>query len=130
MKVYMRVTQDKYSLPLDFDTSPTALARRLGEPCHTVFQSVWRQRNGKSKGYPRYVCVEVENDDESWLDIMIDTIRENNASEIPCEIENPCQECKLRNDGGCKCGKFGKWFRCEWEGIRKAAEAYAKKTKI
>lgn len=62
MKVYMRVTQDKYSLPLDFDTSPRALTRRLGEPQETLFTDVWRQKKGILKGNPRYVCV--EDDDE------------------------------------------------------------------
>lgn len=81
MKVYMMVTQDKYSLPLDFDTSPTALARRLGLVRTAVPSYISRFKSGDLKPeYPRYICVEVEDedDDESgWLDKMMDAIKEN-----------------------------------------------------
>jgi len=63
MKIYMRVTQDKYQIPIDFDTSPTELAKRLGEPRESLFCDVWRQKHGKLKGYPRYICVEVDDGD-------------------------------------------------------------------
>lgn len=61
MKIYMRVTQDKYQIPIDFDTSPTELAKRLGVNVNGVLANIWRQKHGKLKGFPRYICVEVDD---------------------------------------------------------------------
>lgn len=80
MKVYMMVTQDKYSLPLDFDTNACRLARRLGLERTAVLKYLSEVKSGRLKTeYPRYVRVEVDEDinesnRDNWLDIMIDTI--------------------------------------------------------
>lgn len=64
MKIYMLVTQDKYQIPIDFDTSACRLARRLGYGDLTVLRYISRIKSGDLKPeYPRYICVEVDDGD-------------------------------------------------------------------
>lgn len=55
MKLYMKVTKDKYELPLIVEDSPTRLAERLGLKVGSVTSMVSKNRSG---------FVKVEVDDE------------------------------------------------------------------
>lgn len=77
MRIYMRVTEDKYSLPLMVADSAKELAKMCGVSPHTVWYGCFRRQEPKKiKTYPKYACADIDDDDD-WLDIMIDTIKEN-----------------------------------------------------
>jgi hypothetical protein len=57
MKLYMKVTTDKYELPLIVEDSPTRLAERRGLKVHSVTSMVSKNRSG-------FVKVEVEDENE------------------------------------------------------------------
>jgi hypothetical protein len=61
MKLYMKVTSDKYELPLAVAKSVTELAKACGVTRNTIWQQMWMQRTGKVK-HCCYHCVEVEDD--------------------------------------------------------------------
>lgn len=63
-KIYMEVTQDKYSLPLDFDTNACRLSRRLGYDSLAVLRYISGVKSGRIKTeYPKYITVEIEEDE-------------------------------------------------------------------
>lgn len=57
MKLYMKVTTDKYELPLIVEDSPTRLAERLGLKVGSVTSMVSKNRSG-------FVKVEVDDEEK------------------------------------------------------------------
>lgn len=63
-KIYMRVTQDKYSLILDWDTNASRLARRQGLSAHAIHEYLSQVKGGRLKTeYPCWEVVEIEEDE-------------------------------------------------------------------
>lgn len=58
MTLYMKVTNDKYELPVAVADTGRELAEMVGTTKNTIFSSI-------SKGYRQYQRVEVEDDDSS-----------------------------------------------------------------
>lgn len=58
MKLYMRVSDDKYELPEAVAESPEELARMLRVKKRTVLSNISRQKNREK---PRYIKIEVED---------------------------------------------------------------------
>ena len=61
-KIYMEVTPDALSLPVDVVDSVKELAKKNGIATQRMSEMIWRGRVGKTK-YPRFVSVEVEEDE-------------------------------------------------------------------
>lgn len=59
MKLYLEVTQDELSLPVNVETSPIFLAKSANLNVSNVYSQISRSKNAK---YPRFVVVEVEDD--------------------------------------------------------------------
>lgn len=62
--VWMRVTKDKYSLPLIVRNTGRELAKACGVKPNTVFHHINLHEKGKAKGYPKYIRVIVEDEDD------------------------------------------------------------------
>jgi len=48
-KLYMAVTADKYELPLDFDESPTQLAKRFGVSINYIYVQIYNRKKRSTK---------------------------------------------------------------------------------
>ena len=66
-KLYMKVTRDKFELPLCVCSSVTELAARLGVKPHSIWKSLRRARVKGCK-YPSYRVVEIEEDEDNDKD--------------------------------------------------------------
>lgn len=65
MKLFLRLTQDKYEHILDLDESLTDLAERWGDRPSSVTEYMARVKEGKiNPDHPKYASVEVEADAE------------------------------------------------------------------
>ncbi|WP_458397436.1 helix-turn-helix domain-containing protein [Anaerotignum sp.] len=60
-KLYLAVTQDKYSLPLAVADSAEELAEMCGVRMETVYERI---SAGKHLQYPKYIMVEIEEGDD------------------------------------------------------------------
>lgn len=60
MVLWLELSRDKYELPLIVADSAAELARKAGVKPNTVFQYIFRYRNGLIK-YERFCKVEVED---------------------------------------------------------------------
>lgn len=60
-KVYVMVTQDKYSLPLMVCDSPRTMSIKLGLKPDSVSQYVSHLSKRKPK-YPRYIAVNIDDE--------------------------------------------------------------------
>lgn len=58
MTVYMRVSRDKYELPVAVSDSLIELANMCGVNYRTIYRAVYGMR--KLKGRPKYVAVQIE----------------------------------------------------------------------
>ena len=63
MKIWMKVTQDKYQLPLIIAESCKELANLCGKKEQTIRSTMSHYRKGRIQ-YPSYVCVKVEEGDQ------------------------------------------------------------------
>lgn len=64
MKVYMAVTQDKYSLPTATSISCMGLGRLLGVSERTISSYLYHVKCGKIQAkYPKYISVEIEDEE-------------------------------------------------------------------
>lgn len=61
LKIYMRVSKDKYRLPEAFAESSTQLAKICGTSSKSIDSVISKWRHGKYKN-PRYIMVEIEVD--------------------------------------------------------------------
>ena len=61
-KIYMEVTPDALSLPVDIADSAKELANKNGVKIQRMHEMIWRGRVGKTK-FPRFVSVEVEEEE-------------------------------------------------------------------
>lgn len=59
MKLYLRVTKDKYRLPVAVADSVTELSRMTHVSCDTIYQSLSRSKRGIIKD-SQWVSVEVD----------------------------------------------------------------------
>lgn len=59
--LYMKVTNDKYELPVAIADSAAELARMVGVKAQTVQSCICRMKSGKNCGYYKIV---VEDDEE------------------------------------------------------------------
>ena len=66
MKIYMKVTQDKYSMPLAIADSPTELAKMTGKTRNSILSAISRYKNGEVK-IPSFVVVEVEEEHDAGI---------------------------------------------------------------
>lgn len=60
----MMVTQDKYELPIMWSDTAAGLERMLGLSGGAVLRSIWKYEHQKIKGYPRYIRVVIEEDED------------------------------------------------------------------
>lgn len=58
MTLYIKVTQDKFELPIAVADTAGELAEMVGTSRNTVYSSIWHERNGKA--WSSYKKVEVE----------------------------------------------------------------------
>lgn len=63
MTLYMKVTSDKYELPIAVADSPAELALMLGLQKRSLWSIFAKLRKG-IKGYKTYLIVEVDDDDD------------------------------------------------------------------
>lgn len=61
MKLYLRVTKDKYELPIAVADSPRELAQMLGVTRASILSSISHAKSGRLKS-SSYKVVEVEDD--------------------------------------------------------------------
>ncbi|MBQ1572508.1 MAG: hypothetical protein IIZ78_15370 [Clostridiales bacterium] len=61
MKIYMRVTEDEYELPIAVADSQTELAQMVGVSRNSIASALCHQRAGSTK-HSVYKEVEVEDD--------------------------------------------------------------------
>lgn len=61
MTIYMKVTKDKYELPVAIANSVQELARICNTTANNIYVEMWQQSTGKRKT-SRYHKVEVEDD--------------------------------------------------------------------
>ena len=69
MKIYMKVTRDKYQLPIAVADSPKELGKMCGCSANSVSSAISRLKSGQLHR-PRFVCVDV--DDEGGEKIEVD----------------------------------------------------------
>lgn len=62
--VWMRVTADKYSLPIVIADTGRELARKCAVKSNTVFHHISLHESGRAKGYPKYIRVVLEGEDD------------------------------------------------------------------
>lgn len=69
MYVYMKVTKDKYELPVVMAESPRELAAITGDNVNTITTQVSREKAGNEKyGRCSYVKVELEHNEQGECD--------------------------------------------------------------
>lgn len=63
MKLYLEVTPDELSLPLAVAESMAELSQITGTNRTTIRTSLFKTKNGLSKGYPRFIVIEVDDEE-------------------------------------------------------------------
>ena len=58
MTLYIKVTQDKFELPIAVADTAGELAKMVGTSRNTVYSSIWQEQKGKN--WSSYKKVEVE----------------------------------------------------------------------
>lgn len=59
--VYMKVTRDKYELPVAIADTAAELARKTGTSSSAIRSAIYRERHGRTKR-SSYKCVEIEEE--------------------------------------------------------------------
>ena len=62
-KIWMKVTADKYELPLVIADSSRELAEMCGTTANSIVSAISHHKKGRTE-YSTYVCVQVEEGDE------------------------------------------------------------------
>ena len=62
--VWMQVTADRYSLPIVVADSSRELAMKCGVKHNTVRHNISMHESGRYKGYPKYIRVILEDDED------------------------------------------------------------------
>jgi len=62
--LWMEITQDHYELPIAVAGSIAELARMRGVSEHSIRISMSRQNTGQVKSKPKYIRIEMEEDED------------------------------------------------------------------
>lgn len=62
--VWMQVTEDRYSLPIVIADTSRELAEKCGVKHNTVRHNISLHESGVYKGYPKYIRVILEDDED------------------------------------------------------------------
>lgn len=61
MCLYIKVTNDKYELPLAVADTPTELAAMTGDNINTIYTQVCRAKKGEKRyGFCRFLKIEID----------------------------------------------------------------------
>ena len=102
--VWMRVTEDKYSLPIVIADTGEELARKCEVKLNTIHRYISLFESGVKKGYPKYVRVILR--EEELMDKF--NIAKRKLAKIPEVYE---QLMRLHPDGMPSLGMVARWDR-------------------
>lgn len=104
VRMYMRVTEDEFSLPIVTADTSRELALKCDVQDNTIRHNISMHQTGKVSGYPKYVRVVI--DEEDWMDKL--KIARRHMAKIPVIYE---QLMRMHPDGIPSLGMVTKYDR-------------------